>query len=363
MKAEIILSLYLLITSCHQEIKYQEIDWEQYPVEELSHPKKIVIPEGDFDAEQQFNLINDRYFFCCETFSQAGELHLYRLDNDTLKWQGLITKKGEGPLEMLGRSNVYSTLTNKLVLLSSSFRTKIFTLPDDRISDISDLSKWQGYTVPEQVGFINEMLPIDTTRFLLTTVGDVPSMFATYHLGDTALTFIPCPYPDDGFKNASKAVMYDGLIHKHPSKELYFYQCTSGHYMYTFELKDNQMENITYLYNEPPVYKLQKDGINTYMADETIFGGVSFVTEKYIYLKLNDFTMGDLGNEYDRNEGYPCWFNNQLRVFDWSGKPVKTYNLDAYISDFVVDSHDQTLYAITKNVETDDVSFMKYDLK
>lgn len=81
------------------------------------------------------------------------------------------------------------------------------------------------------------MIPIDTTRFLVTTVGDVPSLLATYQLGDTLLSFIPFPYPDDEFSNASKAIVYNGNIYKHPTEERYFYQCLSGCYAYTFTLK------------------------------------------------------------------------------------------------------------------------------
>lgn len=365
MKAEIALSLsfFLLITSCSQEKKQQKVDWNQYPVEKLSDPKKIVIPERDFEAEQQFNLINDCYFFCTTTFSDTGELYLYRLDNDTLKWQSLITQKGEGPLEMSGNSRVCSTKEGDLVLFSTEYKTKIFTLPKERIADISVLSNWQRHITSSRIGYIDKMVPIDTTRFLLTTVGDVSSMFATYQLGDTALTFIPCTYPDDEFKNVSRSMMYYGDVTKHPAKEKYFYKCASGRYMYVFDLKDGRMENISYLYNEPPIYTLAKDGVNVNEADNSFLGGDFYVTEKYIYVKVINFTLKDFGKEHDRNNGYDCWFTNQIFVFDWSGNPVKSYSLDTYISDFAVDSKDQLLYAVTKNVETDDVSLIKYHLK
>lgn len=180
------------------------------------------------------------------------------------------------------------------------------------------------------------MIPIDTTRFLVTTVGDVPSLLATYQLGDTLLSFIPFPYPDDEFSNASKAIVYNGNIYKHPTEERYFYQCLSGRYAYTFTLKDNRMENVSYLLNEPPVFQLGKDGTNVYMANETLFGGTCYVTGKYIYVKLENFTMGDFaeGTIEKRNEGYACWFNNEIKVFDWDGNPVRTYKFDRYLSNF-----------------------------
>lgn len=370
MKAEIVLSLFLFITSCHQEIKQQGIDWEQYPVVELSHPKKIVIPERDFDAEQHFHLINDCYFFCETMFSQSGEVHLYRLDKDTLKWQGMITQKGNGALDVPQTSSkVHSTSDKSIILSNAYFTTKIFTLPEDRISDISDLSKWQEYIIPKQIGYIDRIIPINTNYFLFTTNGDVSSMFATYHKGDTTFAFVPCPYPDDGVERlsqqagANRADMYCGQIYKQSGKERILYHSSMGRYMYIFDLKDKQMENVTYLYNEPPRYSINNRGVISDPDMDSLLGFHCYVTSQYIYVYQLEFTLADLGKEYERNGGYSLEFTNELHVFDWSGKPVKTYNLDAYISDFVVDSQDQALYAITKDVETDDVSFLKYDLE
>ena len=64
-----------------------------------------------------------------------------------------------------------------------------------------------------------------------------------------------------------------------------------------------------------------------------------------------------------RNAGYPCWFNNEIKVFDWYGNPVRSYRFDRYLSNFVVDSHDRYLYAVTKDVSTDDASLVRYDLE
>lgn len=78
-----------------------EIDWSKYPIVELSDPTRISIPVRDFEAEQKLYLVRDSLLFTYATFSQLSELHLYRLQRDTLFWQRLLTQKGQGPLEIL----------------------------------------------------------------------------------------------------------------------------------------------------------------------------------------------------------------------------------------------------------------------
>lgn len=75
---------------------------------------------------------------------------------------------------------------------------------------------------------------------------------------------------------------------------------------------------------------------------------------------MGDFAEGTIEK---RNEGYACWFNNEIKVFDWDGNPVRTYKFDRYLSNFVVDREDRFLYAMTKDVETDKDSLVKYELK
>lgn len=358
------MSFIFLMDSCQDSKQESETDWSRYPTVEVTNPTQLVTTGRIIETEQHMHLINDKYFFFIECFSQTGELHLYQLSGDTLKWEGLVTQRGEGPLEMSDHSQVYAWKGN-MIVLSTAYRTQVFVLPAGRIADRSRLDKWGKYTVPHQVGFIDDMVPIDTTRYLVTTVGDVPSLLATYQLGDTALSYVPFPYPKDDFTNASKAIVYNGNIYRHPVEEKYLYNCSSGRYAYTFTLKGGQMSDISYLFNDPPVYVLGKDGINVYMANETLFGGDCYVTGKYIYVRLRNFTMGDLVDDTieARNAGYPCWFNNEIKVFDWDGHPVRSYKFDRYLSNFVVDSHDRYLYGITKDVSTDDASLVRYELE
>lgn len=115
---------------------------------------------------------------------------------------------------------------------------------------------------------------------------------------------------------------------------------------------------------------MEKDGIGFRDAPESEMGQCITVTDRFIYVKFNVFTYSEFCENLDthgqlaeeKNAGYDCWFNNKIHVFDWEGHPVRTYHLDHHIASMVVDSRDCYLYAITKNVKTDDVSFIKYKL-
>lgn len=366
----------VLLSSCHlKEMKDKdEIDWSKYPIVELSDPTRISIPVRDFEAEQKLYLVRDSLLFTYATFSQLSELHLYRLQRDTLFWQRLLTQKGQGPLEILQNGRIHELPDGTILLVSPCNKTKIFTLPAKfyQLSSVASLKQWKSDVVPECFGYVSEITPIDSTRYILQTLREnATSLFSLYIKGDTTVTDIIYPCPDrEDYSQMSRTMMYSAPVYKRPSEERFCYMASSGRYGYTFQLDGDSMVNIHYLYNKPPRFILEKDGIGFRDAPESEMGQCITVTDRFIYVKFNVFTYSEFCENLDthgqlaeeKNAGYDCWFNNKIHVFDWEGHPVRTYHLDHHIASMVVDSRDCYLYAITKNVKTDDVSFIKYKL-
>ncbi|MDE5678449.1 hypothetical protein [Phocaeicola sp.] len=153
MKQSFFISLFFLflMSSCQNKESDLKIDWNQYPTVELANPKQILFEGRNIETEQHLEMIDNKYFFFTESFNQLGELHLYQMSDDTLKWEGLITQKGEGPLEMFTESRVYS-LNGGIVVLGTAYRPQYFVLPADRIADRAHIAKWEKHTIPNQVG-------------------------------------------------------------------------------------------------------------------------------------------------------------------------------------------------------------------
>lgn len=372
----VILAGLAFLSSCHWVDKANKdgIDWSKYPTFELSNPTRISIPVRDFEAEQELFLVSDSLFFASETFSQLAELHLYRLRNDTLYWQQLLTQNGQGPLELLQRGDIYELPDGSISLVSPCAQSKLFTLSVEsyQTSSVPSLGEWRKGEIPKNFGFVAHILPIDSDRYLLETVREkATSLFSLYQKGDTTVTDIEYPCPDqETYDPMSRAMMYSAPMYKRPSENRFFYMATSGRYGYTFQLDHDRMVNIHYLYNKPPRFILEKDGIGFHDAPESEMGQGITVTNRFIYIKFHVFTYAEFCENLDtkgqlaqeKNAGYDCWFNNEIHVFDWDGHPVRTYHLDHHVAGMAVDSQDRYLYAITKDVETDDVSFIKYEL-
>lgn len=356
-----------LISSCirKNENTIIDVDWQKYPISNLVNPENINVSGLDFLDEQTLYLEDDSFLFCKPTFAKTNELHLYKLKDDTLKWIKEMIRGGAGPWETLGSSDVRRGSAGDVFVGAPSYSPKVFRLSSLADSVLFDKQKWENHKLPSGVANITRILPVVNNQFLVTMAGDFSSFLANYELGDSIFSYIPFPYPDDEYNNISRTMVYDGSIEKHPLKNKFLYCCTAGKYMFVFELKDGEMQNLRYLYDNPPKYNLSKNGtMITSLTNETFLGGKVYVTDRYIYVAMNDFKWEDFirGTIEDRNGGFPNWFNNKIYVYDWDANPVKSFHLDLYVADFVVDSQDKHIYAITKDVDTDDVTLVKYSM-
>lgn len=62
-----------------------------------------------------------------------------------------------------------------------------------------------------------------------------------------------------------------------------------------------------------------------------------YATDNYIYTLNLDMTSEEIGNQIK---------NPNIQLFDWEGHPLKRYQLDCYISSFIVDASKNTVYGV-----------------
>lgn len=364
---------YIAIVCCiaiscsdNQPKQEKEFDWTGKTIN-LVNSQEIIVPENPFITEIQFNILNDEYLFCRFSFYQDESLYAYKFKNDTLNYIGKVTQKGDGPLEMVGSSLMHQLPNKSLVLTTDGYNPKTFKLHENDFSKITKLDTWDLIKFPiNDIGtMVERVLPLNDSRILIKAMGNVPAPFAYYNKGDSALTYFS--YPDIETKSkttniSQRTIMYAGKIIKHPTKDRFIRTCQIGTYACILDVKDQDIEFVNYIYNNPPEHILDKDGFNAHPKNSNKLGFTCIAaTEKYIYMMKNDFTLDDLGVD-DKNNGYPLWFNKQVYVFDWEGNPIKKYNLDKYISNFVVDSKDKYFYAQTMDPTDGNCSLVKYEL-
>lgn len=363
-----IIIVCLILSNCtgkkEQKEQEQEIDWTEKTAS-LSNPKKIIVPTNPFATEIGFRLIDDQYIFSTLSFYQDQILYMYHLQNDTLNYINKITQKGNGPLEMNSTSYVYQQPDKSLFLVSNGYSPKCFWLNDGDSSKITNLGAWEVINFPKESSGImaHIVLPLNDSRILIKTIGDVSTPFAYYNKGDSVLTYFPYPYPETDTKtsNAQKAIMYAGRIHKHPKKNRIINTCQEGTYACILDIEKDSIKTIKHIYNQLPEYTPAEDGSNIHPKDNKRGFPCIAVTEQYIYLQKSNFVLSDLRKD-NPNNGYPIWFDRTIYVFDWEGNPVKKYNLDTYVSSFVVDSNDKFIYAQTMDPSDGSCSIIKYEL-
>ncbi|MFR5758833.1 MAG: BF3164 family lipoprotein [Bacteroides cellulosilyticus] len=62
-----------------------------------------------------------------------------------------------------------------------------------------------------------------------------------------------------------------------------------------------------------------------------------YATDRYIYTLNLDMTANEINNKVS---------NPSIQLFDWEGHPLKRYQLDRYISSFIVDEQNGTFYGV-----------------
>lgn len=349
-----------------KEQKDQEIDWSGKEIN-LSYTKEIVVPVNPLESESRYQLFNNEYLFLTYSFYQDMTLHFYHLQNDTLNYLGKITQKGDGPFEMPSMSYIHQLPNKDLFLTSSGYNPKCFILNDGNFSKATSLNLWNVVKFPSQESgtMVTEMLPLNDSRILVKVLGDVPYPFAYYNAGDSILSYFPYPFPETEKEtsNAQKSMMCVGKIYKHPSKDKILNTYQGGTYACILDIDNQNIKQVRHIYNSIPQYVPDKDGANSHpkKSNKLGFSGIA-VTEKHIYLKKYDFALEDITKE-DVNNGYPLWFDNKIYVFDWEGNPVRKYNLDKYVSSFVVDDDDKFIYAQTINPANGMCTLIKYKLQ
>jgi hypothetical protein len=361
----IIASLFVL-SCCKNNVSDHEINWEQYPVENISAPTIFQINGNEILSDSKLCLIGDSALFIKSLRLQSGEIHLYKIEGDTLRWHNEIIRKGNGPLDGGNNNSEINTFEDGSIVIGvEGYEPKVFVLSPDKKSFINNLNQWERDNISLNSLFVQEILLSNKERFILQLAGDVPSILATYELGDTTISWIPFPYPDDKYNDFSRTMMYYGTMNKRPQNNQYIYKMAKGRYIFTFSLNENnQMENINYLFNIPPKFKLLEDGIGSVDEDDNLIRSEVYCTQNYIYVAYNDITYLDLltGKDTAKNDGYKSWFFKKIHVFDWNGTPIKTLLFDRYISNFVINEDDSYLYGNILDLETDETSIVRYQL-
>lgn len=362
------LLILLAFSQCQTEVKKpKEIDWsgkEEYlQGVVLSYdtcatldiagnmavvkPGLIVIPQRD---------LRDDY------------LTVYKLSNDSLLYQNVLVKKGMGPYETSHCPSFYRLKDGRFVVAAKGWDPEVFISKTSSMEELKNVTKWDRYTLPVTRRIKSVSPVLDKPESLFGTVEGAKEMFFQYQLQDSSLSFRKCTYPDSEFvpsDSVEYSYAYRGDILKHPSKDLYFYACTHGRYMYTFQFSGDSIRTVDTFFYEPPKLERETSGGRVFSFDlsHNPYGPVCCADNKYIYmLDRSHASLDKLRKRMKYKEFYPMIFSDIMYVFDWEGNPVKKYVLDHPVESYTIDPNSEYMYAVTLTKDNEDQIVLRYKL-
>ncbi len=153
------------------------------------------------------------------------------------------------------------------------------------------------------------------------------------------------PYKDadeKSIENRLRGMAYQGMIRSNPSRNKFVYAVKSANIIYFYEINPKDLVLVKkYEYNYPKyITKVQGDARSAPMAPDNNKTFISLCTsERYVYALYS-------GKNFKSN-GLEAFSGNIMYVFDWSGKPIKKFVLNASLTQICVNRNDRELFGFS----------------
>lgn len=321
-----IIILALLATGCTPSTKERNDIPLFHEVIEL--PETIIGDTYSIQKMGDFLVILD--------YSTDSFFHLINLKDRTDK--GMYGSKGQGPNDFIHPGRLHPYSENQLCCFDNA-KGEIRLLTVDTNSETIECSTL--YSIKQNLAF--EVIPAGHDTLLINGIFE-NSMFQLATLQNEILSSSEeYPYKDEEehkISNRLRAMAYQGCLSMNKLKK-FAYATSNAYQIYFYQIKGNQLvksgEVIKSYGRYIPDgntsgYSVVNDGNSPECFTDLA------VTENHVYALYSGRTFKEYRHSY-RDSKY-------LFVYDWSGKPVKSYTLDVPILCFCIDEEEQKIYAI-----------------
>ena len=299
-------------------------------------------------------------------------MEVFELKNDSLVFLKSFLGKGEGPCEMFTPLFCYNVENNDFIVSDVNIKNGvIINLADINIVDrVSEWKRTNAFMSNHAYFWYGYVASSDSTVLAKISCPNKRSILAEVNLYNGTIRDIENFWPEDGFsgsENVKQAEYGRGrysCLWKQPGNNRYFYSSRHGYYAEFFSLEDGKAVNKQLLFDIFPDYGT-KDNMNPIEDDNTSMGMSVSVTKKYVYIKFNRGTVGDYREQVrdaNRKLTDDYSFNNEVFVYDWSGRLLKIYKLDTLVRAFYVEADDRFILANTDDNESGETLILRYNL-
>lgn len=242
-------------------------------------------------------------------------------------------KRGEGPNEMNSQISRFTVDYNKnLFYVNDNFKYYNYSV-DSLKKGITSPNSYFDFSA-ENDGFIG------STTFCKGKIigGMFNNKFGSYSIIDKT-TKGKYKYPKTGGPLSNQSYFF-----AHPNKELVFYMQSKSAVLGIINVSNNDIEiekELTWWVSN--VKEVVDGNTRTTIPDKNprIEFVSADVTNNYIYILYSGKTV----NTASMEEAAKAFLSNTVYVMDWTGKPIKTYNLDQEVRSITVDENNNLIYA------------------
>lgn len=330
--------LAFFLAGCTNEGKYDKVENLRHKV--LDIPEMLIGSPVDIQKDGDHLIVLD--------YKQDSLFH--KIDWKNGRYLGMFGQKGQGPNEFIypsslnglgdGRFSCYDVAKKELSLIGLDEKwNKV---------DISRLFRYE-----PMITF--NIVPVVDSLFIVSgeTNG---SMFALIDKGGEVLSLSDeYPYKDEDEKKIStkyRAMAYQGTLRVN-SKGYFAYAVTLAEQIHLYKVENRMIEKLGavidgYGHYEPYLSRNGGYGV-AHSAEYPICYMDLAVSDEYVYALY-------AGRTFESHK-LLAYEGEVVFVYDWTGKLVKTYQLDVPITQFCVDEDEGVIYATASIPEPTIVSF------
>lgn len=309
--------------------------------------------------------INDNYILM-RSYDKDNLIQLLELDNNHLLTSTSFLKEGEGPMDV----NRFTVCTEDSILWILDFKGGMHKMLQLNYGkEIGDENRnWNVINLSEEVKKLftfgsSAFKMIDESSMLF--IGgkfDTKELLSIYSI-ETGEIHSLLFWPNDKKKipNQIKQSVYmsNSQLFKKEKSNRFLYKSDNGKVLVAFDLKCNNVSNLNYIYKEYPDYEIKEDGLNyrvLYPNDKSYEEIEVCVNNDYIYVMT---TPNIQNKEY---KGFPYYYGDNVKVFDWNGNKVKEFTTEYPFHSFVVDDTNTFLYTMTLDLDSMEKILVRYSL-
>jgi hypothetical protein len=177
--------------------------------------------------------------------------------------------------------------------------------------------------------------------------------------GKEIASFFEYPWQNEdehAIKNHLRAMAYQGTLAANPQKTKCVYAALAGEIIHFYSIQKDQILLVNKIEKTYPLYKPEDNGTSysSMMDWDNTVGYISLAaTDRFVYALYCGKTYRSLNEENGSTTPEGC----QLRIFDWTGKMVKTCTLDVPCRYIGVTGDDSRLWAMACLPEVTPVYF------